>query len=323
MNIQSDSLGYTVTLNDVSEYPLMSVYADNFNLANKVYTPIFRPQFDMAYCVKQSGVNTGYAIAMYVPKVNAAGQALDSDNKLCIYSGKKQDAYKYQSISSDGGYHIIGTYAADAEFDGILVKVYDPSICNIEAQGSITINGSSAATINLNSTAITQTVTIVSNASWQMISTPQFATVAPQQGVSGTTTVTVFHNNVGGTDNIVFQNRTTLERVTLTVNIYIIRLENNFTFANNTTQFTIPLLVMGGSGDYTYSVSPQTGITSMEKVDDGLLVSCTANGSTERNYTFTFTHASHSSEVKTTNVRILGNNTNPSWMVLSTYCEIS
>lgn len=319
MNLSSDSLGYTVTLTDESEYPLMSVYNNNFSLADKTFTPIFKVLFDVVYCEQTSGQNNGYAVAEYVVKVNSAGQALDEDNKLCYYSGKKQDAYKLQGVS-DADYHIIGTYTSTAEFEGQPVRVYDSDLCPSQATGTITISGASAATITLDSTVRTMNVTLHSDNNWAMLSSPQYVTVSPQNGNSGNTSILVFHNGVGGQDNIVFQNKITKERVTLTVNVYIIDINSSYTYQNGTTQFILSPRVMGGSRNYTYSISPSL---TASKDSDGNLVCSPTVSNDEQNFVITFTHVNDAQEVKSTNVKILGNNVSPSWQVLSTWCETS
>ena len=319
MNISEDSLGYTVVLEDVSEYPLLSVYSDNFNVRNKVYTPVFKPLYNVSYCEKTGDVNNGYAVAMYVVKVNSAGQALDEDNKLSQWSGKKQDAYKFVSVSSDGGYNIIGTYDTTAVFDGLPVRVYDLDLCPADVSGTITLNGSSALTLNLNSSHTASAITVASTDSWVMLTTPSYVSVTPNQGNAGNTIITVMHGGVGGSDVIVFQNRRTKERVTLTVNVNLIKIDGAYTFQYGTTQFILTPIVEGGSADYTYSVSPSLSVT---KNASGYLICSPTVSTTEQNFVFTLTHSSDSGEVKTVNVKILGNNTDPSWQLMASYCEI-
>ena len=319
MSIGEDSQGYTVTLEDASEYPLFTVYSDNFNTRDKVYTPTFKPLYSVAYCEQTNGVNNGYAVAMYVVKVNSAGQALDEDNKLCQWSGKKQDAYKLNTVTSDGGYNILGTYASDATFEGLPVRVYDLDICPTDVSGTITINGSTAATVNLNSTTVSTAVTIVRDNSWTMLTNPTYVTVTPSNGSDGTSTLTVYHNGVGGVDTIVFQNRKTKERVTLTVNVNLIKINSSYTFPYGTTEFILTPTVQGVSSGYTYTVSPSLSVT---KDANGYLVCSPSVSTNEQNFTFTLRHVNDNNEVKTVTVKVLGNNVNPSWQVLSSFCEI-
>ena len=256
---------------------------------------------------------------MYVVKVNSAGQALDSDNKLCQWSGKKQDAYKLNTVTSDGGYNILGTYTSSAVFEGLPVRVYDLDICPSDVDGTITINGGKTATINLNSTTTSMSATIVSDNSWTMLSNPSFVSVTPSNGSDGTTTITVFHNGVGGVDTIVFQNRKTKERVTLTVNVNIIKINSTYTFPYGTTEFILTPQVQGVSSGYTYTVNPSLTVS---KDASGYLVCKPSVNTNEQNFTFTLTHSNDANEVKTVAVKVLGNNVNPSWQVLSSFCEI-
>lgn len=319
LNIAEDSQGYTVEITDESEYPLFSVYNDNFKVKDKVYTPVFKPLYSVSYCEMEGTKNSGYAVAMYVVKVNSAGQALDSDNKLCQWSGKRQDAYKYIETTSDGGYNILGTYNKDAEFEGLPVRVYDLDICPTDVDGTITINEKKIETINLNSSKTSQTVTIKSDNSWTMLSNPTYVTVSPSNGSDGSSTVSVFHNGVGGSDTIVFQNRKTKERVTLYVNVNIIKIDSKYTYPYGTTEFTLTPTVQGGSETYSYTVSPSLSIT---KTANGYLVCKPTVSQNEQDFMLTLTHDSDSDERKVVSIKILGNNVNPSWQVLGSFCEI-
>lgn len=321
MQVSEDSLGYTVTLEDTSEYPLFTVYSDNFGSKDKTYSPIFKPLYDVYFCEQGSdGKHTGYLVAMYVVKVNASGQPLDKNNKLCQWSGLKQDAYKYSGIGSDGGYNIIGTYGIDGSFDGRPVKKLDYEKCTADVDNSIYINEKKNDTINLNSTINQKTFTIRSTDSWSMLGSPSKAVISPTNGANGTTTCTVRHNGVGGTDVVRFENNVTKETVELTVNINIIKINSEYTFPYGTTEFVLTPIVMGGSGDYTYSVSPSLNVT---KDENGYLVCKPSASANEQNFTFVLTHKDDSNEVKQVKVKVLGNNTEPSWQILSTFCEIA
>ena len=48
MDIDESTNSYTITLSDESEYALMSCLADNFKLSDKVFTPIFKPLYDVS-----------------------------------------------------------------------------------------------------------------------------------------------------------------------------------------------------------------------------------------------------------------------------------
>ena len=320
MQVSEDSLGYTVTLEDESEYPLFTVYADNFGDKNKVYTPIFKPLYDVYFCEQnQSGQHNGYAITMYVVKVNAAGQPLDRNNKLCQWSGLKQDAYKHESIGSDGDYNILGTYASDAIFDGRPVRVLDYEKCSANVTNSIYINEKKNETYSLNSTIKTKTFTIRSTNEWTMLDDPKYCVVTPINGLNGTTYCTVYHNGVGGTDVIRFMNTVTREIVVLTVNIYIISIGSEYIYQNGTTSFTLTPLVTGGDKDYTYTVSPTLTVV---KNANKFLVCSPSQSQNQQIFNFVLTHINDSNEVKNVKVTILGNNNEPAWQMLSEFCEI-
>lgn len=316
MDMDSDTNAYTITLSDESEYALMSAYADNFDLGNKVFSPIFKPLYDISYCEVSGGKNTGYCIASYVVKVNSAGQALDRNNMLSSYSGLKQDAYRYNQVSSDGGYNILGTYSDTASFDGLPVKVFDVTLCPIDAQGTITV---SPTTVKLNSTTTSSALTITCSNVWKVANASNLVTVSPSSG-SGNGTATVISNGTGGDDIVTLQNRTTYERVNVNVEIRLIKINSEFTFDNTVTQFELKPIVEGGSEDYLYSVD-RTGLT-ITKQSDGTLLCVVSTPSTDfRTFTFTFTHRDDGSEKKLVAVNLQGNNTDPIWRMMSQYCE--
>lgn len=318
MGISQDSQGYTVELTDDSEYPLFTVYRDNFSVRDKVYSPVFKVLYNVAYCEQSGGKNSGYAVAMYVVKVNSAGQALDRNNMLCQWSGLKQDAYKLNTVTSDGGYNIIGTYDSTAQFDGIPVRVYNLDICPADANGTITINGSKEATINLNSTTTSTTVTIKSDNTWTLLSNPKYVSLTSTDGNEGTTNVTIFHNGTGGVEILTFQNRVTKERVTLTVNINLIKIDSLYTYQYGITEFILTPIVEGSTTAYTYTVTPTLSVT---KGADNYLTCRPTVSTTQQTFTFTLTHGGDANEKKTVQVVILGNNTNPTWVLISQFCE--
>lgn len=320
MQIQDDSYGYTITLQDESEYPLFSVYADNFGAKNKVYTPVFVPRYDLYFCEEINGHYNGYSVAMYVEKQNAVGQPLDADNHLCQWSGKKQDAYKYFGIESDENYNIIGTYNGNAEFDGKPVKVMDKDKCPYVVDDSIFVNGEKQVDVHVNNVAATSTtVTIDSTDAWRVITSPQYCAVTPSDGASGTTTVTIIATGgEGGMDGIDFQNIVTQEVVEARCNVYTINISNQ-SYEYGTTEFVLTPSVRGGSGDYTFSVSPTLSVT---KDGNGYLICRPSVSDTTQVFTFRFEHADDTSCVKTIEVVINGNNTNPNWQLLSSHCEI-
>lgn len=316
MNITEDSQGYRVELGDESEYPLFTVYSDNFNVRNKFYSPIFKPLYNVAYCEQVNGQNNGWSVAMYAVKVNSAGQALDRNNQLSQWSGLKQDAYKLDTVSSDGGYNIIGTYNSTATIEGRSVRVQDYEVCPSDVSGSITANNK---VVRLNSTTTSSTVTITSSDEWTMVSNPQYSNVYPIVGAKGTTTITISHNGVGGIDYITLQNKVTRELLTITVYINLIKIGENITLQNGTTSYVLTPIVEGESDGYTFTVSPSVSATK----DANNYISITFPSSpNEQSYTFVLTHANDANEKKTVKVTILGSSTEASWQLLSSFCEI-
>lgn len=316
MEVNEDSQGYTVELTDESEYPLFTVWADNFNVRDKVYTPIFKPLYNVAYCEQVNGKNNGWAVAMYVVKVNSAGQALDRNNMLCQWSGLKQDAYKLETVSSDGGYNIIGTYNATATIEGHSVRVQDYDICPADVSGTIS---ASETVIRLNSTTTSKTLNITSEDEWSLITNPSYVSVSPNKGGKGTTSVLISHNWVGGSDFLTFQNKTTRERVNVNVYVNLIKIDNSYTLQAGTTNFTLTPQVEGESTGYTYTVTPSL---TTSKDASGYINITFPTSNNEQNYTFVLTHDSDPNEKKTVTIKVLGSTRDASWELLESFCEI-
>lgn len=319
MDIDTDTNAYTITFTDESEYALMACLADNFNLKEKVFSPVFKPLYDISYCdVGQGGYRTGYCIASYVVKANSAGQALDSNNKLCMYSQNPQDAYKYEGLS-DGDYNILGTYNDSANFDGVPVKVFDLERCPPDARGTITFKG--ASTIKLNSTSATEAnISLYSDNPWVMLENNSTALVNPQSG-NGNSTVTFYSNDVGcSTSDVLFRNTVTYETVRARVEVNIIKVRNEYTFGNDTYEFDITPIVEPSGSDYTYSVDT-SGLT-ITKQSDGTL-HCVVNvpSGQYRTFTLTLTHSRDVLETKNVAINILGVDTDPVWKMMTRYCE--
>ncbi len=320
MNIQDDSIGYTVTFADTSEYPLFTVYKDNFGIKDKVYTPIFTPLYNVYFC-EHVETYTGYLVAMYVVKTNSAGQPLDADNKLCQFSGKKQDAYKYVDVADDGGYNIIGTYSSSAVFDGRPVKILDYTKCMAVVDDSIFINNKKIDSLSLNTWTTRGDVTISSSNSWRLSSSqPLDLVITPTTGNSGSTNVNFeFAGTVGGNSVITFQNTTTYETVELDVHINTITINSLFTYPNGTTEFILQPNVKGTSGDYTWSVDDPS--VSVVKDGNGYLICHPQVSASQQLFEFRLEHADDPEEVVYVYVVIQAAQTSPNWQLLSSFCE--
>lgn len=325
MNLDESNSNYTLTFEDTSEYPLFGVKADNFKLSDKQFNPIWKPLFDVSCCLlDENGMQTGWAIAQYTVKVNSAGEALGADNKLCEYSGLPQDAYKLED-AADGNYNIVGTYTDSASFDGQPVKVYDPVLCLPESEGTISVGED---TIYLNSTTKqTASTTLVSNSPWAMVSdAPEYCTIAPTSG-DGNATLSFYYNRYGGDDTITLRNLNSYEETSITVQNRTVICMSDQEFDNQTESFNISCRAYGGSDAWSWSVD-NSGITATAVYSDGKkagldVVIDDTSITTERSWTFTFTHSDDSEEVKTCTITILAQDTTPFWRLMSRYCEES
>ena len=311
---ESDTL-YKITFNYESIYPLFQVNSNNFRLEDKYYSPIWNPLYNIAYCQLNGSTRTGFAIAEYVVKINQAGLALDRNDQLCYVTGLPQQAYKYVDTTSDGGYEIVGIYNENGVFDGKPVKVYDETLCPPNATGTITVT---PTTIKLNSTTQSAGYTLTSSNAWQLKEEPSLVFVQPNSG-TGNQVGLVRHNNTGGTNIILFQNKVTKEIVQVEVNIYLIKATTNYTFNAGTTDFTIPVTAQGGSGDFTYIVPSGLTITRSGNNLNCHVITPTTNA---KDYQIVVTHANDSTETKTINVHINGINTQPNWVEISRACKL-
>lgn len=318
MNISSDSRGYTITLTDVSEYPLLTVKADNFGDSQKTYPVIDRVDFSSYVCEEaQEGGLSGYKIAMYVPCVNAMGQPLDRNHRLCAWTGLPQIAYKYEQVQSDGGYEIIGTYRSDATYDQA-VKQLDLKSCSAYVDDSISISQKKNHAISLNSNLTASTFTISATSEWSMVNYPTYHVITPTEGVSGSTTCHIWHNGVGGVDVIDFINRYTNEKVTLTATTNIIDVSPNYVVTEEVTEVVITPIVEGCSSGYTYTIDPSYTTT---KDSLGYIHLVFPNDTSAHTYTLSLEHDCDSGETATVTVAKLVDDVSPTWVLYYTQCS--
>ena len=327
LDISANASNYTITFSDESEFPLFEVKADNFDLKDKQFEPIFVPLFDVIYCELDSrGRQTGYYNIPYFVKVNSAGEPLGADNKLCEYTHLPQDAYKLVG-QSDGDYHIIGTYNENDTFMGQLVRIYDPNLCLPESSGTISFNSD---VVRLNSTTRqTASVNLTSNAAWSIVSdTPEYCTVSPNSG-DGNAVMNFYYGRYGGDDEITVRNLNSYEETSITVHNRTVICGAGEEFPYGTEQFNIYCRAYGGSEGYTVQVD-NPGLTlspvydSSEGVERLVGYDAVVNDptvTTTRSWTFTFTHNDDNEEVKTATYTILAMDTTPFWRLMSQYCE--
>lgn len=302
LTISSEDNSFELTFEGNTTFPMLEADKSNFDLKNKVFDPIFEPLFEVGKVI----CSDGWATAMYVVKVNAAGQALDKDDKLCQYSGLPQAAYKLEGVA-DGDYYIIGTYSANEMIDGRSVRIFDTTICNVS--GSITVNPS---TVNLNSTNSTTAITVVSSSDWELVTYPSFVDISRTGGGVNDQLVYIYGTETCGTEILTFRNRLTKQTATLTVHNDRIGIGDAYTYPNATTNFTLTPIVCG---DYTATSS----VGSVTINDDGsFTVTGIPTSNNEQTITVTLTSGT---ETKTITITILGNDVTPHRRALAEWCQ--
>lgn len=302
LSISKEDNSFSLTFDGRTTYPEMECDKSNFDLANKVFDPSFEPLFVAGKVTCENG----WAVANYVVKVNAAGQALDEDNKLVQYSGKNQDAYKLEG-ASDGNYNIIGTYASTDYIEGKAVKIYDTTLCYVAC--SISINPS---TINFNSTTTSATFTITSSNDWEIVSYPSTVTLSQTYGTANDRTVWVYTDGQCGGETLTFRNRVGGCTATLGVSNASIKINSIYYYPNRTHTMTLYPIVCG---DYTATVSDGNVIVN----EDGSFTVSDISGSDNRKVvTVTLTN---SNETKVVTLVIYGIDNSRGRRAISEYCE--
>ena len=304
LDISKENNAYTLTLSGVTTYPHMSADKDNFNLANKVFEPIFEPLFEAGSVI----CSNGWAIAMYVVKQNAAGQALDEDNKLVQYSGKRQDAYKL-SFASDGNYNILGTYDENAFYNGKSVKMYDTELCTISCSISI-----SPSTIQLNSTTTSATISITSSGNWYLASPSSTASFSRTEGGVNDQTVWVYSEGNCGNEVLTFKNKNGGCSANLSITSNIIKLNSPVYYPNGTTEVT---LKPNACCQYTATSSEGTATVNP---DGTFTVSGISVQETQKTVTVTLQCGQESKQIE---LVIYGRSTARGAKAISEYCEVT
>ena len=303
LTIASEDNSFQLTFDGNTTWPMMEADKSNFNLANKVFEPTFEPLFEVGKVVCH---DNGWATAMYVVKVNAAGQPLDTNNKLCQYSLLPQDAYKLQGVA-DGGYHIIGTYTTNDFIEGKAVDIYDTSLCNVS--GSITVTPS---TVNLNSNITTSAITVVSSQEWELVTYPSFLQISRTGGGVNDQLVYIYGTDICGSEILTFRNRVTRQTANLTVHNDRIGIGSNYTYPNGTTNFTLTPTICG-----TYTATASSGTVTING-DGSFTVTGLSVSNNEQTITVTLTAGT---ETKQVTITILGNNTAPMLRAIAEWCQ--
>lgn len=316
---------YTITFEDEGTYPSFETDASNFNLRDKVFQPNFVPDFNISVCENLSGKLTGYRIASYVVKVNAAGEPLDENDKLCEYSGKKQVAYKLEGVS-DAHYQVIGTYKSDAMYNGQAVKVYDAAHCSSQGTGTITVSPNPITLTAHGRTSVPMTITTTDT--WSVTDNTPFADVSKYSG-KGNSSVNVTWNGLKSNDvgTLIVRNENTNETVAV-----ITRFLGVWVDAPEVVDYSVGgvltyINTSGGSAKSTVDVQcsdPNVSYMIQTQRDGSIVVvfdkeKVSVNGCT---FTIKATHNDEASEYDTAIVKVRGDETAPDWKVVSSYCEL-
>lgn len=305
LTISEEDNSFSITFSGNTTYPMMEVDKTNFKLEDKVYEPSFEPLFQAGEVV----CNDGWAVAKYVVKVNAAGQALDEDNKLVQFSGKLQDAYKLQGVD-DGGYNIIGTFNSTDYIDGKSVRMYDTSIC--EVSGSISI---SPSTITLCSTVTSSTATLISSDEWELITYPSYVDISRVSGGINDQVIYFYSTDSCGQETLQFRNRITKQTANVTVNNdRISGIGLTYTYPYGTSTITLTPVVCK-----QYTASSTIGSTTVND-DNSFTISGIPTSSSQQ--TITVTLSMGSCERKTIEIIILGNDTSRMARAIAEWCEV-
>lgn len=302
LTISSEDNSFALTFTGNTSYPMMEADKTNFNIRDKVYEPTFEPLFQVGSVV----CSDGWATAMYVVKVNAAGQALDSNNKLCQYSGNRQDAYKLTGVP-DGNYNIIGTYSSTDYIEGKSVRVYDTSLCNVT--GDISVNPS---TVTLNSTTTSSTVTITSSNEWELVTYPSYVELSRVSGGINDQVVYVYGTNTCGTEILTFRNRVTKQTANLTIHNDRIGIGSSYTYPYGTSTVTLTPTTCNN-----YTATSTIGTVTVN-ADGSFTITGIPTSSSDQTITVTLVSGSETKQVE---LIILGTDTSPRARAIAEWCE--
>ena len=300
--ISKDNNAYTLTFNGTTTFPSMEVDKSNFDLANKVFDPMFEPLFEAGKVT----CSNGWAVANYVVKVNAAGLALDTNNKLVQYSGLPQDAYKLQGVS-DGGYHILGTYTSTDYIEGKAVRIYDTTLCNVNCSISV-----SPSVLNFTSNVTSNTVSISSSNDWELVSYPSYVTMSRTYGGVNDQTIHVYSNGTCGSETLTFKNKVGGCTTTLGISVNEIKINDAYYYPNRTTEVTLAPIACC---NYTGTTSEGTFTVNS---DGSFTVSGISGRDTQKTVTVVL---SCGSESRTVTLVIYGIDTSRGRKAISEYCE--
>ena len=302
LSISKDNNAYTLTFKGTTTYPSMEVDKSNFDLVNKVFEPMFEPLFVSGKVT----CSEGWAVANYVVKVNAAGQALDANNKLVQYSSLPQDAYKLEGVS-DGGYHIIGTYKSTGYIEGKAVRIFDTDLCNVSCSISV-----SPTQLNFTSTVTSNTLTVTSSNDWELVTYPSYVTMSRTEGGVNDQTIQVYSNGNCGSETLTFKNKVGGCTANLGISVNVIKLGETYYYPNGTTEVTL-----APTSCNVYNGTTSEGTLKVNS-DGTLTVSGISAAENQKRLTVTLTSGSES---KTVTLVISGVDTSKGRKAISEFCE--
>ena len=324
LTVGEDGNYYSITFTDEGLYPAFEADRGIFEVKDKTYEPLYIPYFTLSSCETDSdGKNTGFRIASYVTKQNAAGEALDKNNKLCEYSGKPQCAYKYEGASSDGGYEILGTYNSTAIYNGTSVKQYDISHCPMSKSGSITVTPSS---INVYAHGDKKYLTVTTNDNWVLSNNKSGVSFGATSG-NGNSTISVGWDGTktsSYTQTVTFTDQLTGGTADVVVNYYYVLIDD-FYIGTQATDAGEIIGSFSTNGDTTPTItvtSSSKDITPTAKIEYGnnWVIKYDATKLPDDGVTFTITINSNGDE-DTKTIILVKEETSPAWTLINWNCE--
>ena len=318
---------YTITFSNEGVFPSFECENKIFKRDSMVFEPIYRPDFDMSLCEIENGAFTGYRIALYVTKQNAAGEALDVNNQLCEYSGLQQCAYKYTS-APDGLFVIEGTYNYNAVYNGQAVKIYDKTHCQESSTGTITVVPS---TYNITAHVDPQvTLSVTTEDRWFIdMTNSYFTAVTPMSGVGDSKVILSWNGKTTQSNEVLFfYNIDTNEKIEVRGSLFCVNVTGDDVIPYKTLSALYNVDCYGGSKEYSVEVHCSSQVVKYHVdydiygyinvfIDD--YTSIPENGAT---ITLKVTHKDNTNEICVKRIKLEGGDPTPKWVEVSRECEL-
>lgn len=207
-----ESTGSLIQLSATSTYPIFEVDAEAISAFAHLATYIPSPV--NAYCQTLNNGNTGIFQYCYMLKTSATtGEALDMNGELCSVSKRPQAIFMLEDSPFITGYEIEGFYTKGGSVNGIPTFEFNPSVCPIKVNNSISI---SEVQIFIE-VGESKTVKLTSTSAWKVTNpNNSIATLNFLSGLSGTYPIKATGLS-NGLYNFDILNTETNERVRLSV----------------------------------------------------------------------------------------------------------